>query len=133
MPSSDPWRDDPWPHHGPTCICYACRRRRRRLEREALIEPRRLVDSTEVAEHIETLLDAGWKRIAIARATGLSPALVTKACPARQRPEREHGREDPGARGDEPTTSAVRKLEAVDWSPPGGRPRDVSGSRACGN
>jgi len=43
------------------------------------MEPRRLVDSTQVAEHIDTLLAAGWKRIEIARAARCSPALITKA------------------------------------------------------
>jgi hypothetical protein len=37
------------------------------------------VDSTEVADHIETLLAAGWRRIEIARAASVSPALITKA------------------------------------------------------
>ena len=32
-----------------------------------------------MAEHIAQLLAGGWRRIEIARATGLSPALVTKA------------------------------------------------------
>jgi hypothetical protein len=32
-----------------------------------------------VAEHIEALIAAGWKRIEIARAASVSPALVTKA------------------------------------------------------
>jgi hypothetical protein len=66
-------------HHGPTCICYTCRRRRAKLAREALIERRILVASVEAAEHIDSLLAAGWKRIEIARAAGVSPALITKA------------------------------------------------------
>lgn len=78
MPSTDIWADDPWPHHR-ECLCFRCKSRRRGLEREALIEPRRLVESDDVAEHIAKLLEGGWKRIEIARAAGLSPALVTKA------------------------------------------------------
>jgi hypothetical protein len=77
MPSSDPSAGERWPTHGPNCICYGCRRRRRRLEKEALVERRRLVDSDPVAEHIEALVAAGW-RIEIARAASVSPALITK-------------------------------------------------------
>ena len=79
MPSSDVFAGERWPLHGGTCLCFRCKSYRRRLEQEALVEHRRLVDSDEVAEHIAQLLAGGWRRIEIARATGLSPALVTKA------------------------------------------------------
>ena len=38
-----------------------------------------LVDSSPVAEHIEALLAAGWKKIEIAQAASVSNSLVTKA------------------------------------------------------
>ena len=79
MPSTNIWADDPWPHHRENCLCFRCKSRRRRLEREALIERRRLVASDQVAEHIARLLAAGWKRIEIARAAAVCPALITKA------------------------------------------------------
>jgi transcriptional regulator with XRE-family HTH domain len=78
MSSSDPWRDAPWPRHGPTCICFACQRRRRKLARLALIEPRRLVYSDEARTHVEALVAAGMKKTEVAKRAGVSPALISK-------------------------------------------------------
>jgi methylaspartate ammonia-lyase len=65
--------------HGPNCICRRCQGLRRRLAREALVEPRVLVYADETAAHIEALTSSGMRRIEIARRAGLSPAVITKA------------------------------------------------------
>jgi hypothetical protein len=74
-----PLSEQQWVRHGPTCICFRCRGRRRRLARQALVESRVLVSSDRAAAHIEELLAAGLKRAEIARRAGVSAALVTKA------------------------------------------------------
>jgi hypothetical protein len=51
------------PLHGETCICFGCKALRRKLARLEEWEPRVRVSSDETAEHIETLLGAGWRRI----------------------------------------------------------------------
>jgi hypothetical protein len=79
MPMNEVRRDTRRPMHSERCMCARCRGRRHQLERDARVQPRVLVDSDTVAAHIERLLVSGWKRIEIARAAGLSPALVTKA------------------------------------------------------
>ena len=78
MPSSDPYAGERWPTHGECCICYACRRRRRKLERLALIERRRLVYADEARAHVEQLVAAGMKKSGVARRAGVSPALISK-------------------------------------------------------
>jgi hypothetical protein len=79
MPSHDPLGTETWVRHTETCICHRCRGRRRREAREAQREPRVLVWSDPVAEHIEALLGEGWSRSEIARAAGVSGSLITKA------------------------------------------------------
>ena len=49
------------------------------MAREAAIEPRVLVSSDRTARHIDALVAGGMRRIEIAKAAGVSPALVTKA------------------------------------------------------
>ncbi len=73
------WEVDLYVPHTQTCICRRCHARRRKLEREALKVPQCRVWSDEVAAHIERLLGAGMRRVEIARAAGLSPAVITKA------------------------------------------------------
>ena len=78
MASSDPLAGLHWPLHGPTCLCCGCKRHRRRLAREATIEPRVLVDASAARTHIEALVSAGMPKGEVARRAGLSPALVSK-------------------------------------------------------
>ena len=65
--------------HREGCVCYGCRRRRRRLKREAMVTPRVLVRSDRAAAHIAELVAGGMKRGEIAAAAGVSAALISKA------------------------------------------------------
>ena len=79
MPSSDPFKGEPWVRHGPGCFCHNCQGRQRRQAREALRQPRVIVPTDQTAQHIASLLAAGWTRSAIAHSAGVSGALITKA------------------------------------------------------
>jgi hypothetical protein len=67
-----------WVPHTEGCMCFACRARRSRLEREAAIERRVIVWADVPREHVLELLSKGMRKIDIARRAGVSPALITK-------------------------------------------------------
>jgi hypothetical protein len=56
-----------WPRHLESCICFACHRRRERLEREALFQRRVLVLADEPREHVLELVAEGMSKSEIAR------------------------------------------------------------------
>jgi hypothetical protein len=75
MPSTDTATG--WVRHGPHCICHACRRHRRRLEREAQRRPVATVYSDAAAAHIRELRRKGWQQAQIAEAAGVSTGTVS--------------------------------------------------------